>query len=448
MDKFETSIIDKILNLYERLQNTGCKSREYKEDKADGRSEYARDYARILYSSSFRRLQGKMQILGIETTAFYRNRLTHSLEVSQIARSLAKTLALKCGKENEMYCDEELCLLDAAALAHDIGHPAFGHKGERVLDEIARLYGHRFEGNAQNYRVLRKLDRHGSSPEGLNLTHRTLLAINKYIVDENDEKIDNPKKFMYHEDYCFMDGVRQKDKIKGRTLDVQIIEIADDIAYAVHDLEDGLSQGLFTIDEITHEIKTFKDKKNRIKDEDRKKAADNFGEIVRMIKERLDNNENTTTIQEYSHLCRKQLTSKLTDDFVRSIVFEKNEDVNEDELRMDLTHRILCSILSKIIFKGVTRNSSIALYELKGEIIIKSLFNIYVDKNINKNYLLLPPDYRPKESNSEEQIARCVMDYIAGMMDTYAISEFERLTGVSYDSIDVAKIPNVNRKAS
>lgn len=442
MDKFETSIIDKISILYKKLQKTECKDREHSEVKADGRSEYARDYARILYSSSFRRLQGKMQILGIETTAFYRNRLTHSLEVSQIARSLAKTLALKCGKENEMYCDEELYLLDAAALAHDIGHPAFGHKGERVLDEIAKSYGHRFEGNAQNFRVLRKLDRHGSSPEGLNLTYRTLLAINKY---EKDEIIDNPKKFMYHEDYCFLDEFRQKNDTKGRTLDVQIIEIADDIAYAVHDLEDGLSQGMFTIDEIIHEIKTFKDKEGKIKKEDRDIAADKFEEIVGMIKKGLDLEDTTTTIQEYSHLFRKQLTSKLTDDFVRSIVFEKNEDVNEDEVLMDSTHRVLCSILTNIIFEGVTRNSSIALYELKGEIIIKSLFNIYVDNKINKKYLLLPPDYRPKESDSQEQIARCVIDYIAGMMDTYAISEFERLTGMAYDSIDVAIIPNVKK---
>ena len=448
MDKFDTSIIDIISDLYKKLQVTECKDREHPEDKADGRSEYARDYARILYSSSFRRLQGKMQILGIETTAFYRNRLTHSLEVSQIARSLAKTLALKCGRENEMYCDEEFYLLDAAALAHDIGHPAFGHKGERVLDEIARLYGHRFEGNAQNFRVLRKLDRHGSSKEGLNLTYRTLLAINKYIKSEKSIDEDVPEKFMYQEDYEFLDKFRQKNDIKERTIDVQIIEIADDIAYAVHDLEDGLSQGMFTIDEITHEIKTFNDNKKRINKDERDKAAVKFVEIVSMIKEGLDSEETTTTIQEYSHLFRKQLTTKLTDDFVRSIVFEKNEEVNEDELRMNSTHRVLCSILSQIIFKGVTRNSSVALYELKGEIIIKSLFNLYVDDNINKNYLLLPPDYRPKESDSQEQIARCVIDYIAGMMDTYAISEFERLTGISYDSMDVTKIPIVNRIAS
>ena len=140
MDKFEQSVVDEITQLYEKLQIEKISTREYTENEVDteGRSEYARDYARVLYSSSFRRLQGKMQILGIESTAFYRNRLTHSLEVSQIARSLARTLSWKCGKEKEMYSEEELYLLDAAALAHDIGHPAFGHKGERVLDEIAK----------------------------------------------------------------------------------------------------------------------------------------------------------------------------------------------------------------------------------------------------------------------------------------------------------------------
>ena len=272
MDKFEQSVVDEIAQLYKKLQIEKIekiKTREHAENKVDaeGRSEYARDYARILYSSSFRRLQGKMQILGIESTAFYRNRLTHSLEVSQIARSLARTLSWKCGKENEMYTEEELYLLDAAALAHDIGHPAFGHKGERVLDEIAKLYGHRFEGNAQNFRVLRKLDRHGSSKEGLNLTYRTLLAINKYNFEEKSESDGSHKQFMYHEDFEFLNKFREENDLNERTLDVQIIEIADDIAYAVHDLEDGLSQGMFTLDELCHEIVNEEKKKKGISTE-------------------------------------------------------------------------------------------------------------------------------------------------------------------------------------
>lgn len=447
MDRFEKSVIDKITQLYEKLQIENFKKREHTENKVntEGRSEYARDYARVLYSSSFRRLQGKMQILGIESTAFYRNRLTHSLEVSQIARSLAKIISCKCNKENEMYSEEELYLLDAAALAHDIGHPAFGHKGERVLDEIARLYGHRFEGNAQNYRVLRKLDRHGTSNEGLNLTYRTLLAINKYITDEKSENGNDymPKKFMYHEDFVFLNKFREDNDIKERTLDVQIIEIADNIAYAVHDLEDGLSQGMFTIDELSHEIKAFNDAKGKISKEERDDAYTLFDGIVNGIKNELDETGVITTIQEYSHLFRKKLTSKLTDDFVRSITF----DNNKSEVDMNKSHNALCSILTKIIFKGVTRNSNIALYELKGEIVIKSLFNIYVNKRINKNYLLLPPDYRPEEKATEEQAAQCAIDYIAGMMDTFAISEFERLTGIDYYNIDVSIIPEISRVA-
>jgi dGTPase len=445
MDKFEQSVVGEITQLYKKLQIVNIKKREHAEKEVDteGRSEYARDYARILYSSSFRRLQGKMQILGIESTAFYRNRMTHSLEVSQIARSLARTLSWKCGKENEMYTEEELYLLDAAALAHDIGHPSFGHKGERVLDEIAKLYGYRFEGNAQNFRVLRKLDRHGSSKEGLNLTYRTLLAINKYNTNEKSEDGNMPEKFMYHDDFEFLYKFRENNNIKERTLDVQIIEIADDIAYAVHDLEDGLSQGMFTIDELSHEIKAFNDAKEKIIKEDRDAAYALFDGIVEEIKKELEETVDITTIQEYSHLFRKKLTSKLTDSFVRSIAF----DNDKSEIDMDKSHKALCSILSKKIFKGVTRNSNIALYELKGEIVIKSLFNIYVDKKVNKKFLLLPPDYRPEEKAADEQIARCVIDYIAGMMDTFAISEFERLTGTDYHSINVSKIPEVSRAA-
>ena len=447
MDKFEQNVIDEITQLYDKLQNERIKDREYPEDRAECRSEYARDYARVLYSSSFRRLQGKMQILGIESTAFYRNRLTHSLEVSQIARSLARTLSWKCGKEKEMYSEEELYLLDAAALAHDIGHPAFGHKGERVLDEIAKLYGHRFEGNAQNFRVLRKLDRHGSSKEGLNLTYRTLLAINKYNIEERFEGDNLPKQFMYHEDFEFLNKFREENDLNERTLDVQIIEIADDIAYAVHDLEDGLSQGMFTLDELCYEIINEEKKKKWVSTEKSNQASGLFIKIIDEIKTELNNDDKIATIQEYSHLLRKKLTSRLTDDFVRKITFDnvKKDHKNKRELCMEIGYKALCTILSKTILKGETRNSSIPLYELKGEIIIKSLFNIYVDENVNKKYLLLPPDYRPDEKATAKQVARCAIDYIAGMMDTFAISEFERLTGVSYNDINVTKIPEVIR---
>ncbi len=425
---------------YNKLQSSEFEKRIHDDDGISSpkdRPEYSRDYARILYSSSFRRLQGKMQILGVESTAFYRNRLTHSLEVAQIAKSIARVLSNACGVEKDkrkwMYQDQELCLLEAAALAHDIGHPAFGHKGERVLDEIAKEYGQRFEGNAQNYRVVNLLDRHGSSCQGLNLTYRTLLAINKYIVKE-DVNVD---KFMFVVDYeCLME-IRKKNNIeKERTLDVQIIELADDIAYTVHDLEDALSLNLCTINDILFELG------KRDKD-----AYDLFVKIINATYKNMGCSCKIENIQENSHLFRKTLTSILTNLFVRKLsvlVVSKDDCIkygiseNTKELTLETSYKLLCKYLKKIIFECAITKSDIALYEAKGEIVIKSLFNIYSNKKINKKYNLLPPDYRPK---SDEEAPRKVIDYIAGMMDTFAISEFERLTGNCFNTMGISNIP-------
>ena len=191
--RFSEEVIQEIRNQYKVLRDQKMREREYNPEGYSDRNEFHRDYTRILYSSSFRRLQGKMQIFGIESTAFYRNRLTHSLEVAQIAHSIAKNICEQCSRNEEpIYTDDDIFVIDAAALGHDIGHPAFGHKGERVLDQLSKEEGKRFEGNAQNFRVLRTLEKKEPKIMGLNLTNRTLLAINKYIVKEND----NIKKFM------------------------------------------------------------------------------------------------------------------------------------------------------------------------------------------------------------------------------------------------------------
>lgn len=438
---FTESDREYIWSLYNKLQDSDFENRFYGEkiNITNDRPEYSRDYARILYSSSFRRLQGKMQILGVETTAFFRNRLTHSLEVAQIAKSIARILSELCGvKDNKrMYQDKELCLLDAAALAHDIGHPAFGHKGERVLNSIAEKYKLRFEGNAQNYRVLNFLDRHGSSCEGLNLTYRTLLAINKYIVKEKK----SVKKFMYSNDYDDLIIFRKEHNIeKERTLDVQIIELADDIAYVVHDLEDALSLNLSTLDEILFEIGQKSKKANELLKE-KIKQADNDIRSTCGIR----------NVQEYSHLLKKRLTSLLTDNFIRNLaVVELNKEQckkyginnNSKELSMSDEYRTLCKCLKETIFTCAMRKSNIALYEAKGEIILNTLFDIYFNEKINKEYNLLPLDYKPTENDERIDIVRHILDYLAGMMDTYAISEYEKLTGITYDKINIATSHN------
>lgn len=442
--------IKKIVEQYQLIANENLVKREFKNEGYPDRDEYQRDYARILYSPSFRRLQGKMQIMGIKSDAFYRNRLTHSLEVAQIARSIAYLLSNTCKDECEerkikqMYKDD-IYVLDAAALAHDIGHPAFGHKGERVLDEIAKESDKRFEGNAQNYRVLRKLEIKDPNRQGLNLTFRTLLAINKYIVSEvhtkdkenNDENIkagekkENLSKFMYDEDYQMLNEVRKKNNLlKQRTLDVQIIELADDIAYAVHDLEDALALRKFNIDEVLFLLKS--------KGENVEKAFEQLKIIVDKAKKYAD--ENKTNIQEYSKIFRLKLTSLLTNTFVHDITLKTviKEDavkygIKEENKELTLDkYKQLLNLLKDSVIECSTRDTDIQEYEMKGEIIIRTLYNIYSNTDKNKKEKLLPPSYR--NNNPQEDS----INYIAGMMDTFAISKFEEHTGIEFNKIDLS----------
>lgn len=147
---------------------------------------FHRDYARIMYSSSFRRLQGKMQLLGIKNDQFFRNRLTHSLEVAQIARSIAEILH---------YDREELYVVETGALAHDLGNPPFGHAGEQCLNELFHDVGG-FEENAQTLRKLTTIEKKRPEFQGLNLTYRSLFAVVKYF-HKFDRLGDDAQKFIH-----------------------------------------------------------------------------------------------------------------------------------------------------------------------------------------------------------------------------------------------------------
>lgn len=442
MELFTNDQKKAIENEHSKMLHPLMTQREVEDLCQSGRSEYERDSARVMYSASFRRLSGKMQILGVEATEAHRNRLTHSLEVSRIARSIARFINCKCG--NEIYKDDDFCLLDAASLAHDIGHPAFGHKGERVLDLFARGHGLRFEGNAQNYRVVRKLDQHSLKGCGLNLTYRTLLAINKYVKSETDKEKDGSpiKKFMYEDDYKFLKDIRKKcDLTDSPTLDAQIVELADDIAYAVHDLEDGLRYNIIVLDDLRYELKRYH-YPEKFTEEEIRNASKLFDEVIDGVKKEFDSsNMGLKTIQEYTHIFRKTLSSRLTHEFVWSI------DYVNGKLTLGDPQKALCKILSKIIFNSVIKNTDTALHEIKGEQIITTLLNIYVNIELNKHLYLLPPDYRTCNINDKRAIAQNVIDYVSGMMDDFAACEYERLTGVSYDKIDISKMPDTNAVA-
>jgi dGTPase len=234
----------------------------------DYRTEWRRDYARVIHCPAFRRLQGKTQLFpGIETD-FFRNRLTHSVEVAQIAKSIAIKLnaTVPFFQRDGFAIDTDL--VETAALVHDIGHPPFGHNGEKALDECMKSKGG-FEGNAQTLRILAKLEkrgdrRDGASPSGilplgldgrvgLNLCHRTLGAALKY---DAQIEYDRPQSSKLQKGYytCEADLVRRiKQSVVGqpdfkgfKTVECQIMDIADDIAYSTYDLEDSFKAKFLT----------------------------------------------------------------------------------------------------------------------------------------------------------------------------------------------------------
>ena len=359
------------------------KGRIFKESQSKYRSPFQRDRDRIIHSASFRRLKHKTQVFVNTEGDHYRTRITHSIEVAQIARSIARYLNL----------NEDLA--EGLSLAHDLGHTPFGHAGEDSLNECMENFGG-FDHNLQTLRIIMFLENKYLKFSGLNLSIETLEGLLKHNGPvENRSLVDN------------LIGIKNfKNMIKFNTypsLEAQISAISDDIAYNNHDIQDGIKANLFKLEELV-EINFFKDIYKKYKNKINKR---NFKiatyQIIRdsidlMIKDLINNTKRNLKRNEIKSINDLNKTSSLMVEFSNKV---KN---SENEIRYFLKSKMY-------------NNKNVLKKNNKGKSIVKNLFD-----KIKKN---------PKKFISKEQLTkdkyRAISDFISGMTDRYAINLYNNI---------------------
>lgn len=361
------------------------------------RSPFQRDKDRIIHSSAFRRLKGKTQVFVAHEGDYYRTRLTHSIEVSQIARSIARVLGL----------DEDLA--ECLALAHDLGHPPFGHSGEDALSASMAPYGG-FDHNAQTLRIVTHLESRYAEFDGLNLTWETLEGIAKHngpvVTREADYKT-LPWALRAIPDYQAL----ELHTYAGP--EAQVAAISDDIAYINHDIDDGLRAGLFTVDDISDVPfvgEAFADVRRRYPDISRDRmiheaVRDMIGimvaDVLAETRRRLEKYDPHTP-DDIRHL--PEAICDFSDDFRKK----------ERPLRDFLMTRMYRHYLVNRMMGQASR-------------VVSELFELFIS-----DPSILPTELQAKAAGPHEaETARIVSDYIASMTDNFAINEHRKLFTVS-----------------
>ena len=423
-----------------KLRCKELKERVYETKDSRGRSNLQRDYARVLYSTAFRRLQGKMQLFGIDNVSFYRNRLTHSLEVSQVASGICNRLERRYypknkGRKREFWNFDEIYLINAISLAHDLGNPPFGHAGERVLNELAQDFGG-FEGNAQTYRIVTQIEERYAGFKGLNLTKRTLLGLAKHFYDYSSGE----SKFLYDEDYAKLTGFIEESDLNMKpgqqTLDCAVMDLADEIAYAAHDLEDALQLKYINADELLYlferEADTPKYLKKYCKDGDKSGIKSAHEKLAKLINTARDRAKTADGLSDdiFDSIFRKELSAEIVNTLITDIEYSAKKDTLGFE-----KHNVLCKGLKTLLFNAIKNDSRMILYyEKQGKIVLEGLYEVFSDKEFNKGNCLLPSAYQQYKTEPERK--RMIIDYIAGMQESFAIEQYEKYFGAdSFDKV-------------
>lgn len=415
------------------------------------RSAIGRDYGRIIHCASFRRLQGKTQVFPGHESDFFRNRLTHSLEVAQIACGIAERLNYVEPFFKEHPIDLRLC--EAAALLHDIGHPPFGHNGERALDDLMRTAGG-FEGNAQTLRIVSRLEKKavrktqvkGDHRAGLNLTYRLMAAVLKYdkIIPARRTKQSKLVKGYYESEAEVVRNIKRHTagrigRREFKTIECWIMDLADDIAYSTYDLEDSMKAGFLTPasivasnEDLLAQVakKTSKELKRRISPEYVLAILTN---VFRGI--RTDQNSLVATIKWFqasqelseSGYLRTKLSSALVHEAINSVKVEPNTNYPMlSKAYLDDEIRLRVEILKQYTFESMIYSSRVKLPEFRGYEVVKSIFEALASE---KGYLMMPDDVRARHrsASTQAQRLRIICDFVAGMTDRYATEFFDRL---------------------
>lgn len=380
----KTSIRDKIEAKEETLASYSSKSknarRRFKEQEDPYRTNFQRDRDRVIYSSAFRRLQYKTQVFLIDEADFYRTRLTHTIEVMQHGRTLARNL-----QANED-------LVEAISLAHDIGHPPFGHAGESELQELMKGHGG-FNHNLQGLRIVDKLEKRYVDFDGLNLTWEVREGISRHLTPY--DKFEPPKEFM-----CYPQP----------SIEAQIVSVADELAFLAHDLDDGLRVGLIT-EEILN--KSGNSLWNKVFSKAKKEVSPENKELLsrRTVRHLIEHCNVKVINQTLENIKKKDVKSpqdvrKLSASIVG---FSKDEVKEFNQLR-------------NILEKEVYQHPDVLLMIEKGREIIRSLFNKFKD-----NCKLLPREVQERIAKNKKDKLRYISDYISGMTDRYAMDIYNMI---------------------
>lgn len=357
--------------------------RRYSEPATSSRTEFQRDRDRIIHSAAFRRLEYKTQVFVNHEGDLFRTRLTHSIEVAQIARSIARNLQL----------NEDL--VEAISLAHDLGHTPFGHAGQDALNACMNDYGG-FEHNLQSLRVVDALEQRYGAFDGLNLMFETREGILKHCSLTNAKKLDEI-------------GRRFIEK-KQPTLEAQLANLADEIAYNNHDIDDGLRSGLLTTAQLD-EIDFYARHRHQVE------LAYPGITGRRAINETIRRMINALIVDVIETSQQRIQAARLTSvDDVRNapalIAFS-------DEMRAE------AALLKRFLRENLYQHYQVNRMTSKARRIVAELFETFM-----REPNMLPPDYQQSRSESPQAVtaqARKVSDYIAGMTDRYAIREHKRL---------------------